>query len=95
MKVIDPMVVRWGLTGSFTSNGLEDVFGQCKIVDQSLLGPIQRRVHAAVFCADQQGVWRVGATCWRVGSGHATHQAGHLRVGSQASTQDKLPPAAC
>lgn len=29
---------RWGLTGSFTSNGLEDVFGQCKIVDQSLLG---------------------------------------------------------
>jgi SNF2 family DNA or RNA helicase len=26
------------LTGSFTSNGLEDVFGQCKIVDQSLLG---------------------------------------------------------
>lgn len=30
--------IRWGLTGSFTSNGLEDVFGQCKIVDQSLLG---------------------------------------------------------
>ena len=37
-KIIDPMTVRWGLTGSFTSNGLEDVFGQCKIVDQSLLG---------------------------------------------------------
>jgi SNF2 family DNA or RNA helicase len=37
-KVINPMRVRWGLTGSFTSNGLEDVFGQCKIVDQSLLG---------------------------------------------------------
>jgi SNF2 family DNA or RNA helicase len=37
-KVIDKMNVRWGLTGSFTSNGLEDVFGQCKIVDQSLLG---------------------------------------------------------
>lgn len=30
--------IRWGLTGSFTSNGLEDVFGQCKIVDESLLG---------------------------------------------------------
>jgi hypothetical protein len=29
---------RWGLTGSFTSNGLEDTFGQCKIVDQKLLG---------------------------------------------------------
>jgi SNF2 family DNA or RNA helicase len=30
--------IKWGLTGSFTSNGLEDVFGQCKIVDASLLG---------------------------------------------------------
>jgi SNF2 family DNA or RNA helicase len=30
--------VRWGLTGSFTSNGLEDVFGQVKIIDQQLLG---------------------------------------------------------
>lgn len=37
-KLIGPISVRWGLTGSFTSNGLEDVFGQCKIVDQSLLG---------------------------------------------------------
>ena len=38
LKVMDPITIRWGLTGSFTSNGLEDVFGQCKIVDQSLLG---------------------------------------------------------
>jgi SNF2 family DNA or RNA helicase len=37
-KVIGDVGIRWGLTGSFTSNGLEDVFGQCKIVDQSLLG---------------------------------------------------------
>jgi len=37
-KVMDPITVRWGLTGSFTSNGLEDVFGQCKIVNQDLLG---------------------------------------------------------
>jgi SNF2 family DNA or RNA helicase len=36
-KLID-CKVRWGLTGSFTSNGLEDVFGQCKIIDQTLLG---------------------------------------------------------
>lgn len=36
-KVLD-CKIRWGLTGSFTSNGLEDVFGQCKIVDQQLLG---------------------------------------------------------
>ena len=38
LKVLEPMTIRWGLTGSFTSNGLEDVFGQCKIVDQTLLG---------------------------------------------------------
>lgn len=38
LKLIDHIPVRWGLTGSFTSNGLEDVFGQCKIVDQTLLG---------------------------------------------------------
>jgi SNF2 family DNA or RNA helicase len=37
-KIMTTMKVRWGLTGSFTSNGLEDVFGQCKIIDQGLLG---------------------------------------------------------
>ena len=37
-KLLEPFKIRWGLTGSFTSNGLEDVFGQCKIVDQALLG---------------------------------------------------------
>ena len=37
-KVLDRFPVRWGLTGSFTSNGLEDVFGQCKVVDETLLG---------------------------------------------------------
>ena len=37
-QVIEQFPVRWGLTGSFTSNGLEDVFGQCKIVDEKLLG---------------------------------------------------------
>jgi len=35
---LDKIPFRWGLTGSFTSNGLEDVFGQCKVVDQKLLG---------------------------------------------------------
>lgn len=35
---IDTFKVRIGLTGSFTSNGLEDVFGQCKVIDQTLLG---------------------------------------------------------
>jgi SNF2 family DNA or RNA helicase len=38
LKALGSVKVRWGLTGSFTSNGLEDVFGQCKIIDQSLLG---------------------------------------------------------
>ena len=37
-KAIKHIEVRWGLTGSFTSNGLEDVFGQCKIVQQTMLG---------------------------------------------------------
>jgi SNF2 family DNA or RNA helicase len=37
-KLLKDVHIRWGLTGSFTSNGLEDVFGQCKIVDESLLG---------------------------------------------------------
>ena len=37
-KLIKHIDVRWGLTGSFTSNGLEDVFGQCKIIDTGLLG---------------------------------------------------------
>ena len=37
-KIVKAIEIRWGLTGSFTSNGLEDVFGQCKIIDQSLLG---------------------------------------------------------
>ena len=37
-KLLDNVKVRIGLTGSFTSNGLEDVFGQCKIVDEKLLG---------------------------------------------------------
>jgi SNF2 family DNA or RNA helicase len=38
LPLLEGVKFRWGLTGSFTSNGLEDVFGQCKAVDQSLLG---------------------------------------------------------
>ena len=37
-KIVKNIPVRWGLTGSFTSNGLEDVFGQCKIIDEKMLG---------------------------------------------------------
>jgi superfamily II DNA or RNA helicase len=49
LKVLGDMRIRWGLTGSFTSNGLEDVFGQCKVIDQTLLGPQQGRVPATVL----------------------------------------------
>ena len=37
-KKLEAIPIRWGLTGSFTSNGLEDVFGQCKVIDETLLG---------------------------------------------------------
>lgn len=37
-SILPMMKIRWGLTGSFTSNGLEDVFGQCKVIDQKILG---------------------------------------------------------
>ena len=37
-KITRKIKVRIGLTGSFTSNGLEDVFGQCLVIDPSLLG---------------------------------------------------------
>jgi SNF2 family DNA or RNA helicase len=53
-KVIDNMTVRWGLTGSFTSNGLEDVFGQCKIVDQSLLGRAKGAFMQQYFVEDRR-----------------------------------------
>jgi SNF2 family DNA or RNA helicase len=37
-KHLNQFKIRVGLTGSFTSNGLEDVHGQMKFVDQTLLG---------------------------------------------------------
>ena len=40
-KFLKSVNIRWGLTGSFTSNGLEDVFGQCKIIDPALLGRLK------------------------------------------------------
>jgi hypothetical protein len=79
-KVIDQFKIRWGLTGSFTSNGLEDVFGQCKIVDEKLLRPRQGRLPAAVFRLHEPRLRRVGTAPRRALFGHAAHQAGHLRV---------------
>lgn len=37
-KGITHIPIRWGLTGSFTSNALEDVFGQCRIISHKILG---------------------------------------------------------
>ena len=38
LPLLEGIDIRIGLTGSFTSNGLEDVFGQCKVINQKLLG---------------------------------------------------------
>ncbi len=58
-EVISQISIRVGLTGSFTSNGLEDVFGQCKIIDQSLLGRSKGAFLQQYFwCSDPQyGDW--------------------------------------
>lgn len=91
LKIIDPMVVRWGLTGSFTSNGLEDVFGQCKIVDQSLLGRSKGAFMQQYFVLINKdfGEWapRVGALAnvmTRVKPATYVLDAGEYK--------DKLPP---
>ena len=91
LKIIDPMVVRWGLTGSFTSNGLEDVFGQCKIVDQSLLGRSKGAFMQQYFILVNKdfGEWapRVGALAnvmTRVKPATYVLDAGEYK--------DKLPP---
>ena len=50
--------VRWGLTGSFTSNGLEDVFGQCRMIDETYLGVAKSRFMKKYFFRfDNRGVW--------------------------------------
>jgi superfamily II DNA or RNA helicase len=51
IKVLDAMRIRWGLTGSFTSNGLEDVFGQCKVIDQTLWAAAKARFCSSIFTA--------------------------------------------
>jgi hypothetical protein len=81
LKVLEPMRVRWGLTGSFTSNGLEDVFGQCKIVDQGLLGRSKGAFMQQYFVLINKefGEWAPRVGC--VGQGHGAHQTGDLCVG--------------
>ena len=59
LKILDQFKIRWGLTGSFTSNGLEDVFGQCKIVNMFLLGKAKGAFMQQYFlCLNRQyGQW--------------------------------------
>ena len=56
--------VRWGLTGSFTSNGLIDVFGQCKIIDETLLGKTKTAFYQKYFIMLNRGYveWIAKAT---------------------------------
>ena len=90
-KIIEPMTIRWGLTGSFTSNGLEDVFGQCKIVDQNLLGRAKGAFMQQYFVLINKdfGEWapRVGAlgqVMERIKPATYVLEAGEYK--------DKLPP---
>ena len=54
-RLIGHIKVRIGLTGSFTSNGLEDVFGQCKIVDETLLGRTKGAfLQQYFYCANRE-----------------------------------------
>ena len=54
-KLLEHVKVRIGLTGSFTSNGLEDVFGQCKIVDEKLLGRAKGAfLQQYFYCANRE-----------------------------------------
>ena len=90
-KVLDPIKVRWGLTGSFTSNGLEDVFGQCKVIDQTLLGRSKGAFLQQYFvCVNRDfGDWQP-----RLGALEAVMQK--IRPATflleSAEYKDKLPP---
>jgi SNF2 family DNA or RNA helicase len=76
-KVIKDVEVRWGLTGSFTSNGLEDVFGQCKVIDQSLLGRSKGAFMQQYFYQNNRG----------------THTEWEPRPGSLPAVMQRIKPA--
>lgn len=50
---------RWGLTGSFTSNGLEDTFGQCRAVSKEILGEYKTHFLKEYFVLVNRdfGIW--------------------------------------
>ena len=77
LKIIGDIEIRWGLTGSFTSNGLEDVFGQCKIVDQSLLGRSKGAFQQQYFVQYNRG----------------THIEWEPRPGALEAVMERIKPA--
>lgn len=90
-KLLAPVNVRWGLTGSFTSNGLEDVFGQCKIVDQSLLGRAKGAFLQQYFICINRDFGQ-----WTPAAGALEQVMGRIRpatfVLDPGDYKDKLPP---
>ena len=90
-KMLAKTPVRWGLTGSFTSNGLEDVFGQCKIVDQALLGRSKGAFLQQYFhCVNRDfGQWTPAAGALEQVMDRIREATYVLESGEYA---DKLPP---
>lgn len=90
-KLIAPVKVRWGLTGSFTSNGLEDVFGQCKIIDQALLGRAKGAFLQQYFICINRDFGQ-----WTPASGALEQVMARIRpatyVLEPGEYKDKLPP---
>lgn len=83
--------IRWGLTGSFTSNGLEDVFGQCKIIDQKLLGKSKTKfLNEYFYCIDRD------TSQWEPATGSLDKVMARVRpatyVLEPGEYADKLPP---
>lgn len=91
-KVIDQFRIRWGLTGSFTSNGLEDVFGQCKIIDKSLLGRSKGAFQQQYFLLSTYG----GYNEWTPRPGALAQVMERIKpatfVLEPGDYKDKLPP---
>ena len=56
---LEKVPIRWGMTGSFTSNGLLDVFGQCKIIDETYLGRSKGAYQQRFFIPENPkfGIW--------------------------------------
>ena len=90
-KLIHHIEIRWGLTGSFTSNGLEDVYGQCKIIDQTLLGRSKGAFLQQYFIAINPEFGQ-----WTPRAGSLEHVMERIKpatyVLEPGEYRDKLPP---